>query len=269
MTAFAHYPSLEGRSVFISGGTTGIGTAFVEHFHAQGRPGRLRRAATGRRPTPCWPGIAARPNPYGAPTPLFIPCDVTDIGALKAAIDQTRRAFGPIGALVNNAANDQRHQVETVTPEFWDQCMNVNLRHQFFAAQAVVDDMVGLGGGSIINLGSISWMIKGAGLPGLRDHQGGDPRADALAGQGPGQAQHPRQRAGAGLGDDGQAAQDVGDTRVREGHRRQPVPAGAASVGRHRDDGALPRGGRLEDVHGTELRGGCRVVLTQAAQFSR
>jgi len=161
---FAHYPSLEGRTVFISGGTTGIGTAFVEHFHAQGAKvgfvGRNREAAD-----ELLAGIAARPNPHGAPTPLFIPCDVTDIAALQAAIAQTRSAFGPIGALVNNAANDQRHQVEAVTPEFWDHCMNVNLRHQFFAAQAVVDDMVGLGGGSIINLGSISWMIKGAGYP--------------------------------------------------------------------------------------------------------
>ena len=164
MNRFAHYPSLEGRTVFISGGTTGIGTAFVEHFHAQGAKvgfiGRNREAADA-----LLAGIAAGPNPHGAPTPLFIPCDVTDVAALQAAIAQTRSAFGLVGALVNNAANDQRHRVEEVTPEFWDQCMNVNLRHQFFAAQAVVDDMVGLGGGSIINLGSISWMIKGAGYP--------------------------------------------------------------------------------------------------------
>lgn len=160
MHTFATYPSLRGRTVFISGGTTGIGTAFVEHFHAQGAKvgfvGRNRAAADEL--------LAGLPEGPG-PKPLFMPCDVTDIEALRAAIAQTRAAFGPIGALVNNAANDQRHAVEAVTPEFWDQCMNVNLRHQFFAAQAVVDDMVGLGGGSIINLGSISWMIKGAGYP--------------------------------------------------------------------------------------------------------
>ena len=160
MSRFATYPSLQGRTVFVSGGTTGIGTAFVEHFHAQGAKvgfvGRNRAAADellGRLPS------------GAGPAPLFIPCDVSDIDALREAIAQTRAAFGPIGVLVNNAANDQRHRVEEVTPEFWDQCMNVNLRHQFFAAQAVLDDMVGLGGGSIINLGSISWMIKGAGYP--------------------------------------------------------------------------------------------------------
>lgn len=160
MNRYATYPSLQGRTVFISGGSTGIGTAFVEHFHAQGAQvgfvGRNRAAAD---------ELLARLPAGAGPKPLFIPCDVTDIAALREAIAQTRAAFGPIGVLVNNAANDQRHKVEEVTPEFWDQCMNVNLRHQFFAAQAVVDDMVALGGGSIINLGSISWMIKGAGYP--------------------------------------------------------------------------------------------------------
>lgn len=160
MNRYATYPSLQGRTVFISGGSTGIGTAFVEHFHAQGAKvgfvGRNRAAAD---------ELLGRLPAGAGPKPLFIPCDVTDIAALREAIAQTRAAFGPIGVLVNNAANDQRHKVEEVTPEFWDQCMNVNLRHQFFAAQAVVDDMVALGGGSIINLGSISWMIKGAGYP--------------------------------------------------------------------------------------------------------
>jgi len=162
MTSFARYPSLEGRVVFISGGTTGIGTSFVEHFHAQGaKVGFIGGNAAAAKEL--LDKIAA--TSPGLPPPLFMPCDVTDIDALRAAIAQTREAFGPIGALVNNAANDQRHAVEEVTPEFWDQCMAVNLRHQFFAAQAVVDDMTKLGIGSIINLGSISWMIKGAGYP--------------------------------------------------------------------------------------------------------
>ena len=161
MTSFARYPSLEGRVVFISGGTTGIGTSFVEQFHAQGaKVGFIGRNAAAAKEL--LDKIAASSK---RPPPLFMACDVTDIAALRAAIAQTRAAFGPIGALVNNAANDQRHTVEEVTPEFWDQCMAVNLRHQFFAAQAVVDDMVRLGAGSIINLGSISWMIKGAGYP--------------------------------------------------------------------------------------------------------
>ncbi len=161
MTSLARYPSLEGRVVFISGGTTGIGTSFVEQFHAQG----ARVGFIGRNAAAAGELLARIAASSTLPPPLFMACDVTDIGALRAAIAQTRDALGPIGALVNNAANDQRHSVEEVTPEFWDQCMAVNLRHQFFAAQAVVGDMVGLGGGSIINLGSISWMIKGAGYP--------------------------------------------------------------------------------------------------------
>jgi D-xylose 1-dehydrogenase len=159
MTSFARYPSLEGRVVFISGGTTGIGTAFVEQFHAQG----AKVGFIGRNAAAAEALLAKIAASSKRPPPRFVACDVTDIEALRAAIAQTREAFGPIGALVNNAANDQRHTVEEVTPEFWDDCMAVNLRHQFFAAQAVAGDMAALGAGSIINLGSISWMIKGAG----------------------------------------------------------------------------------------------------------
>lgn len=162
--SFATYHSLQGRTVFISGGTTGIGTAFVQRFHEQGaRVGFIGRNAEAA--AELLARIAEGPAGKDRPAPLFIPCDVTDVEALRAAIGQTREAFGPISALVNNAANDQRHTVEEVTPAFWDQAMQVNLRHQFFAAQAVVPDMAQLGGGSIINLGSISWMIKGAGYP--------------------------------------------------------------------------------------------------------
>ncbi len=160
----AIYPSLRGRTVFISGGSTGIGACFVERFHGQGaqvsfvdRDSEAANALLAR--------IAAGPAAVSAPRPLFTPCDVTDLDALHAAIARTREVFGPIAVLVNNAANDRRHQVEEVTPEFWDQCMHINLRHQFFAAQAVVDDMASLGGGSVVNLGSTSWMIKGAGYP--------------------------------------------------------------------------------------------------------
>ncbi len=164
MNRFATYPSLQGRTVFISGGSTGIGASFVERFHAQGaKVGFVDRDAEAA--ATLLAKIAAGPAAANAPAPLFTPCDVTDIDALRAAIARTRAAFGPVGALVNNAANDQRHRVEEVTPAFWDQCMNVNLRHQFFAAQAVAGDMAALGGGSIVNLGSISWMIKGAGYP--------------------------------------------------------------------------------------------------------
>jgi len=97
--------------------------------------------------------------------PLFIRCDLVDIAALQAAIARTHVALGPIAVLVNNAANDERHEVDDVTPEYWDRAMAVNLRHQFFAAQAVLPDMQAAGGGSIVNFGSVSWMVGQGGMP--------------------------------------------------------------------------------------------------------
>jgi D-xylose 1-dehydrogenase len=96
---------------------------------------------------------------------LFKPCDVTDAAALKAVISEVTHLLGSVEVLVNNAADDLRHAPDEVTPEFFDRAVAVNLRHQFFAAQAVAPGMAAAGGGSIINLGSISWMNKGAGFP--------------------------------------------------------------------------------------------------------
>lgn len=95
----------------------------------------------------------------------FIPCDVTDIPALKAAIEVTRGRLGPIGVLVNNAANDQRHEIDAVTEEYWDNSLGLNLKPQFFAAQAVHPMMKALGGGSIINFSSIAWRGGAANMP--------------------------------------------------------------------------------------------------------
>ncbi|MGS0740733.1 SDR family NAD(P)-dependent oxidoreductase [Glaciimonas sp. GG7] len=161
-TTFANYPSLTGRSVLISGGTTGIGADMVAQFVAQGAKvsflGRNREAADELIAF----SVAQGP---GLHTPLFLPCDVCDIAALQAAISAARAHFGPISVLVNNAANDHRHSIAETTVASWDNGMAVNLRHQFFAAQAVMDDMQSLGGGSIINLGSISWKNKTGGMP--------------------------------------------------------------------------------------------------------
>jgi NAD(P)-dependent dehydrogenase (short-subunit alcohol dehydrogenase family) len=88
---------------------------------------------------------------------LFLKCDVTDIDALRGAIAKVREVLGPIGVLVNNAANDDRHKIDDVTVEYWDKALDVNLRHQFFAAQAVRPHMKELGGGAIINFSSIAW----------------------------------------------------------------------------------------------------------------
>jgi NAD(P)-dependent dehydrogenase (short-subunit alcohol dehydrogenase family) len=154
----AIYPSLAGRTVFISGGASGIGEGLVRAFHTQG-------ARVGFCDLDVAAGTALAQQLGGDNAPLFLECDVTDVAALAAAIGATRARFGPIRVLLNNAANDRRHQMADVTSEDFDRLVAVNFKHQFFAAQAVADDMRALGGGSIINFGSISWMIKGAGYP--------------------------------------------------------------------------------------------------------
>ena len=163
MAELAHYPSLAGRVVFISGGASGIGAELVRAFAAQGaQVGFVDRDA------PAGQALQAQlagPAAAAGGRLHFAPCDVTDLPALSACLAQARQALGPVAVLVNNAGSDRRHRLEDVTPEFFDQTVAVNLRHAFFAAQAVAADMAALGGGSIINLGSTSWMIKAAGYP--------------------------------------------------------------------------------------------------------
>ncbi|MDM0009005.1 SDR family oxidoreductase [Variovorax sp. J22G73] len=154
----ARYPSLAGRTVFISGGASGIGESLVRAFHAQG-------AKVGFCDLDAAAGDALAAQLQGEHPALFVACDVTDTAALTAAIDATRRRFGPVSVLLNNAANDRRHEMADVTSDDFDRLVAVNFKHQFFAAQAVAEDMRALGGGSIVNFGSISWMIKGKGYP--------------------------------------------------------------------------------------------------------
>jgi D-xylose 1-dehydrogenase len=159
----ARYPSLAGKVVLITGGATGIGASFVEHFFDQGA-----KVAFFDIDTDAGEALADQLGAdlgEGQSRPMFLRVDLTDIGALREAIADVRSTLGPVGVLVNNAANDTRHKIEDVTPESYDAGIAVNLRHQFFAAQAVIDDMKLLGGGSIVNLGSISWMLKNAGYP--------------------------------------------------------------------------------------------------------
>jgi D-xylose 1-dehydrogenase len=159
MTSFATYPSLVDRTVVITGGASGIGESFVAHFAAQGAKVGffdLNQAA----------GEALAERLAGSRhQPLFIACDLTDTDALRSAIDQVRGAFGPVGVLVNNAANDVRHAFEDTTPEAFNQSLATNLRHQYFATQAILPDMRSLGGGSVICMGSTGWMIRNAGYP--------------------------------------------------------------------------------------------------------
>ena len=160
MTEPTRYPSLNGKSVLISGGATGIGAALVEHFAAQGaRVGFVDIDTEGAL------ALLARLEREGLRGIHFEECDVTDIPRLRSAVGEIRRRIGPIQVLVNNAANDQRHLIEETTPESWDAGVAVNLKHYFFAAQEVFKDMKALGGGSIINFGSVSWMVKTGGMP--------------------------------------------------------------------------------------------------------
>ena len=159
MSQFAHYPSLQNRTVLITGGATGIGAALVEAFAEQGaRVAFVDIAAAEGR------ALAARLAKSATP-PLFVGADLTDTAALVAATRQVHAAFGPIKVLLNNAANDRRHALDSVTSESWDAGIAVNLKHQFFAAQAVAPDMKAAGGGAIVNFGSISWMLKQGGMP--------------------------------------------------------------------------------------------------------
>ena len=154
----ATYPSLAGRVVFVTGGGSGIGAAMVTAFaRNEARVVFVDIDATAST-------ALVRELSNVAHPPVFIPCDLTDIPALQAAIAQTHMQVGPVSVLVNNAANDERHEVDAVTPEYWDRAMAVNLRHQFFAAQAVRPQMQSLGGGSIVNFSSIAWMGGGVNL---------------------------------------------------------------------------------------------------------
>ncbi|WP_244815203.1 SDR family NAD(P)-dependent oxidoreductase [Caballeronia sp. Lep1P3] len=162
-STLARYPSLAGKTVLITGGATGIGAAFVEHFYDQGaKVAFFDIDANAGEALAKRLGVDLR---KGGQPPTFLRVDLTDIAALRQGIADVRAALGPIGVLVNNAANDQRHSIESVTPESYDAGIAVNIRHQFFAAQAVIEDMKQLGGGSIINLGSVSWMLKNGGFP--------------------------------------------------------------------------------------------------------
>ena len=157
----AIYPSLKSSSVFITGGGSGIGAALVRHFAAQeSKVAFVDIAEEASR------NLVAEIEAEGHPAPSFLPCDLRDIEALRAAIAEAAEINGPITVLINNAAHDERHAIESVTPDYWDERMAVNLRHQFFAAQAVAPMMKAAGGGSIINFGSTSWMIGQGGMPG-------------------------------------------------------------------------------------------------------
>ena len=157
--AIASYPSLKDRVVLVTGGGSGIGEEIVRQFARQGSRVAFLDIKVAESEA-----LAAELAAEGL-TAVFHECDLTDIAALQAAVAAIRGRLGPITILVNNAANDERHPMQDVTPEYWDERMAVNIRHQFFAAQAVAPDMAAAGGGAIVNMGSVSWMLGQGGMP--------------------------------------------------------------------------------------------------------
>jgi len=157
---FAKYPSLRERVVLVTGGATGIGAAVVEEFALQGS-----RVAFLDIDVNASSRLIADLSTRCSHIPVFLACDLTDIAALRAAVAQVEATHGAVHVLVNNAASDDRHSYSDVTPEYWDGRMAINLRHQFFAIQAVAPRMIAAGGGSIINMSSIGWMIPSTGMP--------------------------------------------------------------------------------------------------------
>jgi NAD(P)-dependent dehydrogenase (short-subunit alcohol dehydrogenase family) len=159
-SVFASYPSLRGRTAFVSGGASGLGAEFVGQLAGQGMAvGFIDVDETRGRE------LERRLADSGAAV-RFVPGDVRDVGALQAAIADVGKALGTIRVLVNNAANDHRDRVADMDVALWDDRIAVNVRHHFFAAQAVAAGMRDAGGGSIVNLGSISAHIDLMDLPG-------------------------------------------------------------------------------------------------------
>lgn len=153
-TSFATYPSLKNRVVLVTGGASGIGAELVAQFAAQGsRVAFLDFDATSGAKVAAATGA------------LFLPCDLRDISALRAAIGTVQAQLGDPLVLLNNAARDDRHGLESVEPDYWDERFATNLRHMFFCAQAVAPGMRAAKAGSIINMGSVSWMSAQGGMP--------------------------------------------------------------------------------------------------------
>lgn len=149
MTSKATYPSLAARTVLVTGGASGIGESIVRGFARQGS-----RVAVLDIADEAGEALAAE---LGEDV-RYLHCDLRDVEAIRASVAEVEAAFGPIRALVNNAANDQRFEIDEVTPESWDASQSVNIRQQFFVAQAVRPGMRDAGGGSIVNMSSTAWM---------------------------------------------------------------------------------------------------------------
>jgi NAD(P)-dependent dehydrogenase (short-subunit alcohol dehydrogenase family) len=162
------YPDLEGCSVLVTGGGTGIGACLTEGFLRQGaRVAFIDIADRASR------DLCRRLEAETGSEPLFLHADLTDVEALRSAVATAEHQNGPVTVLVNNAALDTRHTIEEVTPDYWEQNQAINLRHQFFAVQAVAPGMKAAGKGAIVNFTSTAFMINGGGFPSYTAAKGG------------------------------------------------------------------------------------------------
>ena len=157
MNEVAIYPSLENKIVLITGGASGIGASIVEHFIMQ----KSKVVFLDIEDQLAENLINKIYKKYSS-KPTYVKCDLKNTNQLIEKINEVSSQIGKISILVNNAANDERHDIDSVTPEYWDDRININLKHYFFASQAVYKDMKDLGKGAIVNIGSFSWM-KGIG----------------------------------------------------------------------------------------------------------
>ena len=159
-SSYATYPSLRDRVIVVTGGASGIGEAIVEAFAKQGARVALldiQDEAAGQ--------LVWRIGEAGFPPPIYFSCDLTSVEAIKMTMALILAQFGTVDVLVNNAGNDARHKIADVTSDYWDESMAINLKHQFFTAQAVIPGMQEAHRGSIINMSSIAWAIPSTGLP--------------------------------------------------------------------------------------------------------
>jgi D-xylose 1-dehydrogenase len=159
-SGFATYPSLRDRAVLVTGGATGIGASIVEHFARQGS-----QVAFFDLQDDAARDLLESLQPEVPSTPAYFPCDLTNLVDLRRRVKEAISLLGGVDVLVNNAANDQRHQIEDVTEEYFDRSIAVNLRPQFFMIQSVLPAMKAAQRGSIINMSSISWIIPSTGVP--------------------------------------------------------------------------------------------------------
>ncbi len=159
MNEIANYPSLNDKVVIITGGASGIGASIVENFLIQGSKVAFldKEETLGKQ-------LVKKYNNFKH-KPLFKKCDLTNIKNLQQSLTDIKNEIGLVSVLVNNAANDERHSIDSVTEDFWDDRLNVNLKHYFFATQSVYKDMKKLEDGKIINIGSFSWMLGMGNMP--------------------------------------------------------------------------------------------------------